>query len=77
MSDMIDHLCSLTKQKRDECEQRAWKLEYNGRQVILRDVAEKVIVWLDKFKAVGDIAVNYDPVHLALPWSLVRFLLEV
>jgi len=74
---MVGCLCDLTKQKRAECEKRGWKLEYNGQQVILRDVAEKVIVWLNKFKEVGDIAMNFDPVHLALPWAGVRFLLQV
>lgn len=77
LSDMIDHLHSLTEQKRAECEKRGWKFEYNGQQVILRDVAEKVIVWLNKFKEVGDVAFNFDPVHLALPWAGVRFLLQV
>ncbi|CAG9956002.1 unnamed protein product [Clonostachys rosea f. rosea IK726] len=28
-----------------------------------------------KFKEVGDIAVNFDPVHAALPWAAFRFLL--
>lgn len=49
----------------------------NGRQIILRDVAEKIIVWIDRFKQVGDIAVNFDPVHASLPWAGIRFLLEV
>lgn len=75
--DTIDCLCDLTKRKRAECEERRWKLEYNGQQVILRDVAEKVIAWLNKFKEVGDVVVNYDPAHLALPWAGIRFLLQV
>ncbi|EON65807.1 hypothetical protein W97_05046 [Coniosporium apollinis CBS 100218] len=44
--------------------------------MILRDLANKVINWLDKFKAAGDIVVNYDPSHLALPWAGVRFILQ-
>jgi ankyrin repeat domain-containing protein 50 len=43
----------------------------------MRDVAEKVIVWINKFKEIGDIAVSSDPVHAALPWAGVRFLLQV
>lgn len=75
--DMIDCLCDLTKQKRAECKERRWKLEYNGLQVILRDVAEKVTAWLNNFKEVGDVVVNYDPAHLASPWAGVRFLFQV
>lgn len=33
--------------------------------------------WIDHFKEVVDVAVQYDPVHAALPWAGVRFLLQV
>ncbi|KAJ4361138.1 hypothetical protein N0V85_009435, partial [Neurospora sp. IMI 360204] len=36
---------------------------------------EKTISTLNKFIAVGDIAVSFDPVHAALPWAAVRFVL--
>jgi hypothetical protein len=29
------------------------------------------------FKQVGDVAVQYDPAHAALPWAGIRFLLQV
>lgn len=48
-----------------------------GEEIILRDVAGKALFWLSKFKEVGDIAVNFDPVHASLPWAAVRFLLQV
>jgi hypothetical protein len=35
------------------------------------------LAWLDKFKQVGDVAVNFDPHHAALPWAGVRLMLEV
>ena len=49
----------------------------NGKEIVLRDVLEKIIRWLNYFKAVGDAAVQYDPGHAALPWAGVRFLLQV
>ena len=49
----------------------------NGRQILLRDVAEKIIYWIDKFKQVGDVAVNFDSVHASLSWAGIRLLLEV
>lgn len=45
--------------------------------IILRDLLEKVMVWVNKFKEVVDVAIQYDPVHAALPWAAVRFLLQV
>lgn len=75
--DLLRHLHNAAVKKRIECENRRWKLEVNGRRIILRDVAEKIIFWIDKFKQIGDIAVNFDPVHASLPWAGIRFLLEV
>ncbi len=37
----------------------------------------KIVSVLKKFVAVGDVAVNFDPVHAALPWAVVRFVLVV
>ena len=75
--DILRHLHTAAVKKRTDCEDRRWKFELNGRHIILRDVAEKIIFWIDKFKQIGDIAVNFDPVHALLPWAGLRFLLEV
>jgi len=76
-ADISLQLIAVVEKTRDECEGKRWKFMVNGRQIILRDVAEKVIVWLNKFKEIGDVVVNFDPVHAALPWVGVRFLLQV
>ena len=49
----------------------------NGERVILYDVFEKIVKWIDTFKQIGDIAIQYDPGHASLPWAGVRFLLQV
>ncbi len=48
-----------------------------GRELILRDKAAKLLAWLDVFKQVEDVAVNYDPQRFALPWAGMRFVLVV
>lgn len=75
--DILGHLHTAAIKKRTDCEDRRWKFKLNGREIILRNVAEKIIAWIDKFKQIGDIAVNFDPVHASLPWAGIRFLLEV
>lgn len=75
--EILRHVHAAAVKKRTDCEDKRWKFELNGRQIILRDVADKIIVWIDKFKQIGDIAVSFDPVHAALPWAGIRFLLEV
>lgn len=73
----LDQLINLTAAKMDDCDKKAWKVPIpGGRHIILRDVAAKIIGWLDTFKAVGDTAVQYDPVSAALPWTAVRFFIQ-
>ena len=75
--DILRHLRTAAEKRRNDCEDQRWKYQLNGRQIILRDVAEKIIVWIDKCKQIGDIAVNFGPVYASLPWAVMRFLLEV
>jgi hypothetical protein len=53
--------------------------EINSRQhdSETRYFVEKTISVLNKFLSVGDVAVNFDPIHAALPWAAVRFVLVV
>jgi hypothetical protein len=73
----VEELVRLTRKKQKECEEKSYKFNFQGKKIILRDVAEKIVSWLNKFKDFGDIAVNFDPVHASLPWAGVRFLLQV
>jgi hypothetical protein len=74
---MVDNLLTTAKDKRKVCEDKRWNFRFKDHTVRLQDTADKVIVWLDKFKEVGDIAANVDPMHAGLPWAGIRFLLQV
>lgn len=65
------------KEKRRLCEEKRWTFTFAGQAVTLKDEASKVVHWLDRVKAVGDIVVNINPVHAGLPWAGIRLLLEV
>ena len=56
---------------------KQWKVKIRGEEVVLRDVGIKILHWVDRFKQIGDIIVQYDPAHAALPWAGFRFLLQV
>ncbi len=76
--DVLAALLRTAQEKKSLCLRKRWKFKKsNGQEVVLRDVVEKIIIWLDKFKAVGDIAMQYDPAHASLAWAGVRFLLRV
>ncbi|RYP43836.1 hypothetical protein DL768_009643 [Monosporascus sp. mg162] len=71
-------LHALTEKSKQECIKKRWKYtRKSGETVILRDVFDKIVRWIDIFKQVGDVAVQYDPVHAALPWAGIRFVLQI
>lgn len=75
--DILEAVLTATREKRDICRQKQWKYTWKGETIILRDIADKILVWVDKFKSIGDVAVSFDPNHAALPWSAFRFILQV
>lgn len=71
-------LQKLTTESKQRCIERRWKYtRKSGETVILRDVFDKIVKWIDTFKQIGDTVVQYDPVHAALPWAGIRFVLQV
>ena len=77
-SHVLSKALTEAQEKKKVCMQKGWKFEKrNGETIILRDVVEKIIVWVEKFIAVGDVAVQYDPVHAAPAWAAFRFVLQV
>ena len=65
------------KKKQRYCIEKRWTFVFKGRTVILKEKADKVVGWLNRFTAVGDVVANVDPVHMGLPWAGIRLLLEV
>ncbi|KAF4879667.1 Myotrophin [Colletotrichum siamense] len=75
---LSQQLLELVYAKQQQCMDRRLKFKRsNGDVIVLKDVFEKVVKWLQKFKEVGDVATQYDPVHAALPWAGVRMLLQI
>ena len=75
---ILNDVLAAVKDKREICMQRRWRYKRsNGEVIILRDLFEKMMVWVNKFKEIGDVAVQYDPGHASLPWAGVRFFLQV
>ncbi|KAI9695395.1 MAG: hypothetical protein M1820_008650 [Bogoriella megaspora] len=71
-------LLRIVQDKKRICIKKSWKYrKANGEEIVLRDVLEKIARWLEKFRAVGDSVIQYDPAHAALPWAGIRFLVQV
>ncbi|CAG9956004.1 unnamed protein product [Clonostachys rosea f. rosea IK726] len=71
----VDDILEMARKQKVACESKQWEVKLGSRSFRIRNGLSKIIDWLQKFKEVGDIAVNFDPVHAALPWAAFRFLL--
>jgi hypothetical protein len=65
---------SLAKDIKQKMEQEIESQQHDSET---RRFVEKTVSVLNKFVSVGDVVVNFDPVHAALPWAAVRFVLVV
>ncbi|KAH6616059.1 ankyrin repeat-containing domain protein [Chaetomium sp. MPI-SDFR-AT-0129] len=74
----LQELVEVVEQKKQECVKKQWTLYKNkaGEKVLVRDVLAKVVDWIEKFKEVGDMAVQFDPGHATIPWAAVKMLLQ-
>lgn len=73
----VDDILKLAREQKEACESKQWEVKLGSRSLKIRNGLSNIIDWLQKFKEVGDIAVNFDPVHAALPWAAFRFILQV
>jgi hypothetical protein len=69
--------CLEAKKKDCESQKRTLFTKSDGTEVKIRDVLEKIASWIRRFEPIGDAVAQFDPVHAALPWAGVKFLIEV
>ena len=73
----LEQALAAAKEKQRCCLEKRWMFTFMGRSVVVKEEADKVVGWLNRFTAVGDVVANVDPVHVGLPWAGIRLLLEV
>ncbi|CZS96529.1 uncharacterized protein RAG0_05812 [Rhynchosporium agropyri] len=48
-----------------------------GGIIIFKDGFAKIVNWIENLKSVGDIVIQFNPVHAALPWAAARLILRI
>ncbi|OAP55758.1 hypothetical protein AYL99_09910 [Fonsecaea erecta] len=76
VDEIVQQILTAARQKQTICQSKRWTVAFRGHTVVLREKADNIVKWLDRFKQVGDIVSNVDPVHVGLPWAGIRLLLE-
>ncbi|KAF4995982.1 hypothetical protein FDECE_12608 [Fusarium decemcellulare] len=74
--DIVKETIEVAKQRISDSEANEWMFKIGRKEFVPRHFLDRIIDWLQKFIAIGDVAVAFDPVHAALPWAAVRFLLQ-
>lgn len=76
--DKLHAALKVAEDKRQLSFKKRWKKKRpgGGEDIIIRDIMEKIVQWIRRFRDVGDVIVQYDPGYSALPWAAVRFLLQ-
>ncbi|KAF2397937.1 hypothetical protein EJ06DRAFT_498328 [Trichodelitschia bisporula] len=71
--DMVE----AVKRKKEEYKKKTWPVKIGKYRFELHEVATSIVKWLDRFKAVGDIVSNANPLHFGPAWAGFRLVLEV
>ncbi|OJZ91033.1 hypothetical protein ASPFODRAFT_440894 [Aspergillus luchuensis CBS 106.47] len=75
---ILTEILAALETQRDRCKRDKWTtISIGGKELVIRDVCAKIAAHVKKFMQVVDAAVQYDPVHAALPWAGVRLLLQL
>lgn len=45
---ILTDVLKAANEKKSECMKKRWKVTINGREIVLRDVMEKISTWVDK-----------------------------
>ncbi|KAK7419215.1 hypothetical protein QQZ08_010927 [Neonectria magnoliae] len=68
--EILSDLLELVKDAKQRSIDNVWKFNRkSGETFVIRDVLRKVAEWIDRFRTIGDVVVQYDPAHAALPWT--------
>ena len=74
---MLQKILESAVQAKETSMAKRLNFKWRDKEINVRETASRLVGWITKFKEIGDIAVQYDPVHAALPWAGVRLILLV
>ena len=76
--DILSTVCYEAEARKEDSKAKQWKVKMpgkDGHEVVLRDVYGSIVSCATKFRDVGDLAIQADPGHAALPWAVIRLCL--
>ena len=74
---IVEEVISGIRASQERVKSNLIKITTRKGEIVLRHFLDKIANWALKFREVGDVLIQYDPAHAALPWAGVRVLLMV
>ncbi|KAI5839403.1 hypothetical protein DFP73DRAFT_211540 [Morchella snyderi] len=71
---LVDNIIKDLKERKEQCDDKRWFIIKDDRKVFIVDT---LLLQLDKYAAIGDIALQHNPDIVALVWAGFRGLLQV
>lgn len=71
----VEYVRDIAQRRRDE--QEASERKVLGGKRTYRQVHDKVANCADKFKIVGDLVAQAEPVYAGLPWACIKVVISV
>jgi hypothetical protein len=69
---------ALAEASKQKCIHNGWRCSrQSGETLIVRDVFEKIVKWIDIFCMTINQDNQYDSRHAALPWATAQFVFQV
>ncbi|KAM0712300.1 hypothetical protein Q7P37_011395 [Cladosporium fusiforme] len=69
-----DELIKKVNEKQEQVQEKQWGFPYKGKKVVFREYTTDIIGWLTK---AGDIAVQFSPPQAAVPWGVLKGLMNI
>lgn len=73
----FDDLKSTIEKIRKNATSERRRIRLRLGEISIGEHFDKLVSWAQKFIAIGDTIVTYDPGHAALPWAALCFILQV
>lgn len=70
-------ILETTQRVREACHNKKWTIQLPGEEMVMHDVMDKMARWVNNSSAILDVLVQSDPRPLAVPWTLIRVIIEV
>lgn len=76
-SALLEQFIETAQTKHQECKNRQWVVSVGGKPIVIRAIMERLIDFAKRCRDIGNIAIQYDPGHAALPWAGFVLILQV